>query len=270
MHLSHLFYYPVKGCRGHRVDRWPVFATGLQHDREFMLVDEQNRFVTQRSLPRLALLEPQLSAASLKFYYERHAFELPLDQPKVVSRQVNVWHDEVQAQDMGDEVARWLSLTLSKPLRLVRLDARAPRQADQTYTQADRVPFGFADGFPFLILSWESLQDLNARLQAQGEPPVGIERFRPNLVVTGGTPYCEDQIEFMTIGTAEFRLCKPCTRCRVTTVDQTSGEPGTEPLKTLAAYRRHPTLKGPTFGQNAYLLHGESSILTTYASVAIK
>jgi uncharacterized protein YcbX len=164
---------------------------------------------------------------------------------------VRVWDDWCGSIDQGDEIARWLSDYLECECRLVRLADMTVRHLDERYSRSGET--GFADGFPFLLISEESLTDLNGRLVE----PLPMNRFRPNIVATGSSSYAEDGWQTIRIGTLEFRVVKPCARCVITTVDQATGNKGTEPLKTLATYRKSE--RGVMFGQN--LVHcGSGSI----------
>jgi uncharacterized protein len=168
-------------------------------------------------------------------------------------REVSLWEDTCEAIDQGDEVAQ-LSRYIGIPCRLVRIRDGYVRQVSTEYAHDERDQVGFADGFPFLLLSEASLADLNARLSV----PISMQRFRPNIVVSGTTPFGEDTWKIIRIGGIEFHVVKPCARCVVTTIDQQSGVQGKEPLRTLATYR-HVRGKGVLFGQN--LVHSnEGSI----------
>lgn len=234
--LTQLSVYPVKSCRGlslgtATLDRW-----GLQHDRNWMVVDAENRFVSQRTEPRLALVEPALGPEWMTLRApDMPALELPVAGRAGPERTVGIWEDSCRALDQGDAAAEWFSRYLGKPMRLVRVGASYERAVSKL-----RYPSGaevsFADGFPLLLLSVASLAALNARLAI----PLPMNRFRPNLVVDGCPAFAEDSWTRLRIGEARFQVVDACKRCVTTTVDQATGTAGKEPLATLATFRRHP------------------------------
>ena len=250
--VASLHVYPVKSCRGITLETSPVVERGLAFDREWMIVDGDGRFVTQRDLPHLALIEPSLTSATLELEApgtSRLTVPLKLDGPV---RQVIIWHDTVAAIDQGDEAAAWLSSALRLPLRLVRFDLAARRRCNVTYVGDSGAHTAFADAYPLLILSEASLADLNSRL----EEPLPMNRFRPNVVLSGIDAYDEDHFDEIRLGSLAFKLVKHCTRCQITTTDQSTTIVGTEPLATLAGYRMNDALGGVTFGMNAIVASG--------------
>jgi len=259
MHLTGLFLYPVKSLGGCSVPAGDVDDLGLVGDRRFMLIDETGKFLTQRTLPRMALIRTALSpewltlsaAGAGSCVVPRRA---SLDPRPATVRTVSVWKSEgLLAEDCGDAPAAWLSDVLATKCRLVRIGDNYLRPVLKPAARAgDRV--SFADAAPFLILSEATLADLNDRLVAQGEDAVPMNRFRPNLVVAGCPSFAEDTWARFRIGSVVFRAGGPCARCAVPTVNQETAERGKEPLRTLANYRRDAT--DPTdvnFGQN--LIH---------------
>lgn len=244
MRLVSLHIHPLKGARGIQVASATVEPRGLRHDRRFMLVDARGGFVSQRSHPRLALVETALVDASLRLALPcGDHLEVPLA-PEGPRREVEVWGDGVTAVRVEGEASALLSGFLGDELELVCMPEDVRRPVDPAYArEGDHL--SFADGFPILLASLESLADLNARL----EEPVPMDRFRPNLVVEGGQAYAEDTHERVRVGALHFRMPKPCSRCQVTTVDQSTGElSGPEPLRTLASYRGEG--RRVYFGQN--------------------
>lgn len=252
--VSGLFVYPVKSCAGTAVQVAELGRRGILHDREFMVVNPDGHFLSQRELPRLALVRPTRTTDAL-------ALTAP-GMPRLVlspyvdgdRRQVSVWHDQVGAIDQGPAVADWLSTYLTAPCRLVRQadDAFRPVSAEFATHSGDEV--SFADGYPLLLISEESLADLNMRLDS----PLPMDRFRPNVVVRGaGTPYAEDTWRQVSISGVSFSLVKACARCAITTTDQHTAQRGSEPLATLATYRR--VARGVLFGQNL-IHHGRGSL----------
>lgn len=254
--LTALYVYPVKSLGGVSLASASVDALGLVGDRRFLVVDETGRFLTQRTLPRMALIRTALAAGSLHLSQEgRGGVTVPLaPDPAAPLRTVSVWKSEgLQAEDAGDAAAAWLSEGLATRCRLVRIGPAFQRPILKASAVAgDAV--SFADAYPFLIISESSLADLNDRLAERGEEPLPMNRFRPNLVVSGCAPYAEDTWPRIRIGDVTFRAGGPCARCVMTTTDQETAERGKEPLRTLATYRRDagdPT--DVNFGQN--LIH---------------
>lgn len=227
-----LYIYPVKGARGLAIERSDVLRAGLRHDRQFMVVDERGHFLTQREHPRMALLETAIEDGELRLACGLGRVSVPLDVDGS-PRSVTVWKDDVVALDAGPEPARLLSAHLGLACSLVRMPSTTIRRVDRDHgREGDHV--GFADGFPVLVASLASLADLNARLDV----PVGIDRFRANVVIDGVRPWEEETATAMTIGALAFRTPKKCTRCVVVTTDQLTGEVGKEPLRTLGTFRR--------------------------------
>lgn len=259
MHLSGLFRYPVKSLGGFSVSVAEVDALGLAGDRRFMLIDEAGKFLTQRALPRMALIRTALSADTLTLtsagagscVVPRRA---ALDSRPATLRTVSIWKSEgLLAEDCGDAPAAWLSDTLATKCRLVRIGEKFVRPVTKPAARpGDRVTF--ADAAPFLIISEASLADLNDRIVAQGEDAVPMNRFRPNLVVTGCPAFAEDTWARFRVGNVVFRAGGRCVRCAVPTIDQETAERGKEPIRTLATYRRDVAdSTDVNFGQN--LIH---------------
>jgi uncharacterized protein len=243
--LTGLFVYPIKSCRGIPVDQWDVDEFGLRYDRRFMLVDQAGEFMTQRDYPRLALVSPTISGGALRVSAPgMPPLELPLEPAATVLTRVTVWDDSCEASWTGEPAARWFSDFLGISCSLVHMPVESRRPTNPAYDPTgSRV--SFADAYPLLLISEESLADLNRRL-AQ---PLPMNRFRPNLTVLGGGPYAEDQWSRIEIGSMVLNLVKPCDRCVITTTDQITTERGVEPLRTLATYRK---VNGKVFfGQNA-------------------
>jgi uncharacterized protein YcbX len=251
MYVKELFCYPVKSCRGISLSSAFVDQRGFQYDRRWMIVNEEGMFVSQRAgtkgrgvgVKRLCLIETAFEGENLVLRNPMSEFSLPLGGLGGDLRFVRIWNDDVLAVDQGDEVAEWLSNFLSheRPdnYRLVRMPEREVRHAHTGNSEV-----AFADGYPFLMISQASLDDLNSRLKV----PVPMDRFRPNIVLDGCEPYAEDALEKFWIGSTEFTAAKPCVRCAIITTDQATAQRGTEPLATLATYRR--TEEGVVFGMN--------------------
>lgn len=244
LHLSGLSIYPIKSARGIALEHSEVDAFGLRHDRRWMVVDDAGGFLSQRSHPRMALVAPSIQGDRLRIEAPgMPPLETPLHPAPAVDTKVTVWDDLVAAAWVGEKAAAWFTAFLGTPSSLVHMANDVLRPADPAYAPAG-ARVSFADGFPFLLISQESLADLNRRLR-QALP---MNRFRPNLVVSGGEAFDEDGWDRIEIGGIGLRVVKPCGRCVVTTTDQSTGERGQEPLRTLATYRRQGG--EVMFGQN--------------------
>lgn len=253
--VASLHVYPVKSCRGIELSEARLSPTGIEHDREWLVVTPAGRFVTQRELPRMALIDTALTAQQLLLSApDMPPLLLSLEWQAMTAaarREVLVWGDRCSAYDQGDGAAAWFTQFLGRPLRLVRFDPAGQRLSNAGWTGGLAAPNLFSDGFALLILSQGSLADLNARL----ETPLPMNRFRPNLVLRDVAPYAEDRMHELEAPGLRLRIVKPCTRCIVTTTDQASGEQqGAEPLRTLRGYRQSRELKGVAFGQNAIVI----------------
>jgi uncharacterized protein len=232
--VSELWVYPVKSCAGVRLTEATLGPRGIVHDRSWMVVRPDGTFVTQREYPRLAVVAPSLRDGQLWLHAPDAApVAVPIEGDGE-QMDVVVWRDRCRAIDQGDAIAAWLSAVLAAPCRLVRMADDWVRTVDQAYAQPqDQV--GFADGFPLLLASESSLDDLNSRM----EHALPMNRFRPNIVIRGTAPFAEDRWDTITIGDLTMRVVKPCARCVTTTVDQVRGvSGGAEPLRTLATFRK--------------------------------
>lgn len=248
--IDSLFVYPVKSCAGIELKRAQVTSRGLLHDREWMVVTPNGRFITQREVPRLALVKTALREDALLLTtpgLPRLAVPF-VRAARAEPTEVTVWGDTVLASDEGDVAASWFGEHLGRDVRLVRFDQSRPRPTDPEWSQGQPGYSAFADGYPVLVVSRASLDELNSRLPA----PLPVDRFRPNVLLAGCAPYAEDGIGSLTAGDVKLRLVKPCTRCSIPSVDQSTGEPqGDEPMRTLRSYRWDKALRGVKFGQNA-------------------
>lgn len=262
--IDQLFLYPVKGCRGIEVARATLADTGLEidgiGDREWVVVDDDGGFLSQRELPRMALIGTQLTPSALRLKAPGMLWlEVPFASEGDVI-EVRVWNDTVAAVTQGEIADAWLSRFLGRSCRLMRFDPEGRRLSNPSFTGAAEAPYKFADAFSLLIASTASLADLNARLTHRGLAAVGIERFRPNIVLSGIEAFEEDYIEHATIGTAELRVVKPCVRCTVPNVDPASGETSNEPGDTLAVFRDNAKAGGVTFGVNAIVANAGAEV----------
>ena len=232
--LTALHVYPIKSAAALSPSKWEVDSFGLEHDRRWMVVDPTGRMISQRADPRLALVRPSVGDGILRIETEgMPALELPLRPRPVVNVAAIIWNDACSATWTGEQSARWFSDVLDKDCCLVFMSEETVRLANPAYAPAE-TRVSFADAYPFLLLSEESLADLNGWMAE----PLPMNRFRPNLVFSGGEPFEEDRLTTFGLGPLRFRAVKPCDRCVVTTTDQVTGGRGVEPLRTLATYRK--------------------------------
>lgn len=258
--VTELAIYPIKSTRKISLQQAVTVNTGFTHDRRWMLVDNDGRFITQRQHPRMVFITATPNESGL-FLTAPGKPQLHVDTPESDLRSlVTVWKDDCLAIDSGDTSAQWFTDFIGVPCRLVYMDDEFKRQVDQRYAQpTDQT--GFADGFPFLLTTEASLEELNGRLT----DAVPMERFRPNIVINGLEAYAEDHWRRIRIGTVVFRVSKACTRCVMTTVDTDLGIKGKEPLRTLSSYRRGD--KGVLFGMN--LIHDTEGTISVGDSVEV-
>ncbi len=259
--LSALYVHPIKSCGGLAPAASLLAETGLEFDRHWIVVDGQGEMLTQRELPRMALIQPTLRTSDMVLRAPGMlALHIRLDTVEKPAR-TEVWGDEVRAYDMGDLAAQWFSDFLGRSARLLRFDPDQQRLSSREWTGDIRAETAFADGFPLLVTSAASMADLNARLAARGESAVTVQRFRPNLVFDGLQAFDEDHIDQITIGadggTVRIKLVKPCTRCSMPDVDPATGSAGHQVGDTLAGFRADPRMGGAiTFGMNAVIVDG--------------
>lgn len=277
--IARLFVYPVKSCAGIEVSEALLTETGLDLDRAWMVVDGQGEFISQREQPRLALVQPQLRRGGTELVLRAPgmlALHLAVDAVEQPTR-VRVWDDEMPAYDMGDVAAQWFTdfLSLSEQglptaqaakYRLVRFDPEHRRLSSLKWTDGVEALNQFSDGFPLLVLGQASLDEFNSRLQAAGHAPVGVARFRPNIVLAGLEAHDEDRLDTLHIATGEsdvlLKPVKPCPRCPIPNIDPATAHSSPEVSDTLQAYRRDARLNGAvTFGMNAIVLEGVDAVL---------
>lgn len=273
--IARLFVHPVKSCAGVDVREALLTETGLELDRAWMVVDAQGVFVTQREQPRLALVRPQIKPHELVLSAPgMQALHITRDRVTQAAT-VKVWDDEVPAFDMGDEAAQWFSDFLamsadanqtSRTYRLVRFDPAHRRASNPDWTGGVQALNLFSDGYPLLVLSDASLAELNERLVSAGHASVSIERFRPNIVLTGLHAHDEDRLGVMHVaaGAEEVLLkpVKPSPRCPIPNVDPLTATISSEVGDTLQSYRQDARVEGAvTFGMNTIVLQGVGAIL---------
>lgn len=269
--IAGLYLHPVKSCARIAVDGALVTETGLEWDRQWMVVDDSGEFVSQREQPRLALVRPTLRANDLVLRAPGMlALHLALDAIERDTR-VRVWNDELRAGDMGDLAAQWFSDFLGRRVRLARFDPEVERVSDPRWTGETRALTAFADGFALLVVSSASMAELNTRLQARGAAAVQSDRFRPNLVLDGLDAHGEDWLDRITLdgpdGPVVLRVVKPCSRCSIPDVNPERGEPDHAVGAELAAYRADARLNGQiTFGMNAIVEYGIDRRVTVGSS----
>ena len=246
--LSEINIYPVKSLGGISLTSAEVEKRGLKYDRRFLLVDEENMFLTQRVYPAMALLKTSLSDSGIEINDIRNNEKIIIPfKPEAAdldAAEVTIWNDTVRALHVSGDFDKWFSDALKTKCRLVYMPDDSKRLVDKEYAKDNEI-VSFSDGFPFLIIGQESLNYLNSKLLTEKLP---MNRFRPNFVFTGGLPHDEDIWNKFMIGSITFRAVKPCARCIITTVNQLTAEKGKEPLRTMAEYR---TIDNKVlFGQN--------------------
>lgn len=259
--LVALHLHPIKSCGSLMPPEALLMDTGLDLDRDWMVVDPQGEMLTQRELPRMALIQPAFKGGDLVLRAPGMlALHLKLDTVEAATR-ARVWDDVVKAYDMGPLAAQWFSDFLGQPARLLRFDPDQQRLADMKWTGGVAAETAFADGFPLLVANQASLADLNARLAACGAPAATLQRFRPNLVFSGWQAWDEDHIDEITLTTPEgpvrLKLVKPCTRCSIPDVDPATAGTSHEVGDLLRSFRADPRMQGAvTFGMNAIVMEG--------------
>jgi uncharacterized protein YcbX len=277
--LSELHLYPIKSCAGISLRKATATPFGLMsgqiHDREWMVVDPDGNFLSQREYPCMARIVPQLQNDALVLQAPGMAdLIIPLDHalPKhAPALQVTVWDDTLIACDCGDTIAAWFSQAIGVSCRLVRFHPEAKRLANSKWTAGRAVPTLFADGFPMLVISEASLDDVNQKLVAQHRSTLPMNRFRPNIVIADVEAFEEDYAAMIGIGDVHLQPVKPCPRCTMPAVDQATGISGPDPVDILQAYRANPKVDGGiTFGMNAILIDGENALLEVGQEVEIE
>ena len=265
--ISHLFVYPIKSCAGIEVQEAILTETGLEFDRAWMVVDEKGEFLTQRQLPRMVLIQPTLRHFEMVLRAPGMlALHIALDQVEQPAT-VLIWGETFKAYDMGATAAQWFSDFLGQKARLVRFDPEQKRLSSREWTKDVEAQNQFSDGYPLLLASDASLQGLNDKLLASGGQPVGMSRFRPNIVIgdaagAAGTvgAHDEDRFDIIAVTTGEgvvrLKPAKPCSRCPIPDVDPLTAQVDPVVGDTLRSYRQDPRVNGaPTFGMNVIVLN---------------
>ena len=270
--ISRLYVYPVKSCAGVEVQQSLLTETGLEFDRAWIIVDGSGDFLTQRELPRMALIKPQLKHFEMVLRAPGMlALHIALDQVEAAVR-VRLWNDEVAAYDMGSIAAQWFTDFLGTTARLVRFDPEHKRISSLQWTGGIEALNQFNDGYSLLVITEASLDQFNEKLLAQGDAAVGMERFRPNIVLGNSMqaaellPHDEDRLELLQIateqGAARLKPVKPCPRCPIPNIDPATALSSTEVGDLLQSYRQDARVNGAvTFGMNAIVLSGIDHLL---------
>jgi uncharacterized protein YcbX len=249
MKISEINIYPVKSLKGIGLEEAKIEKRGLMSDRRWMLTDSRGAFFTQREFPKMALISVAVGADGLRFSAPG-VDDLQIPNAPGISdrRQVIIWQSVCEGDVYGEDVNRWFQDVLETDCQLVHMPDTTERHVNEMFDSGDDI-VSFADGYPLLLLGKASLDDLNSKLADRGSgEPLPMNRFRPNVVVTGSDAFAEDNWRRIKIGETTFRVVKPCVRCVMTTIDQAAGEfDGKEPLKTLATYRMAKNVYPETF-----------------------
>ena len=264
MHVSELYVYPIKSLRGVALGQAWLDERGIRHDRRWMLIDANGRFISQREAHQLALVDVAIdSDALLVSAPGMTALRVPFGDPATRER-CTIWRDVVDAAPVSAAADEWFSRYLGRACRLVHMPDASRRIVDRDYVPTERV-VGFADAFPLLLIGQGSLDLLNEKLAEQGERTVSMQRFRPNIVVAGSPPHAEDLWRQIRIGEIDVDVVKPCARCVITTIDVESAQASDEPLRTLAGYRKQGSKV--LFGQNA--VHARPASQREFGSISL-
>lgn len=263
LQVSQLFIYPIKSLGGIAISSAMVLERGFAYDRRWMLIDENNCFISQRENATLALLQVELTTEGLKVYHKKNPdIQLPIPFISDNEEKINVtiWEDSCKAKLVSTIADEWFSKTLSIKCRLVYMPDDTIRYVNKNYAFNKEIT-SFSDDFPFLIIGQSSLADLNEKLEER----LPVNRFRPNIVFTGGEPFEEDLMEHFVINSINFFAAKPCARCVITTINQDNAEKEKEPLQTLSGYRAKNNKV--LFGQN--LIHTGKGVISVGDSIKI-
>lgn len=257
MQVSQLYIYPIKSLGGIALQTADITDRGFKYDRRWMLIDSNNRFISQREVAEMALLRVSIAESGLEVFHVSNpadVFEIPFGPYNGVSVPVTVWDAGCNATLVNEEANNWFSNKLKIDCRLVYMNDQDKILIDETYNINNSIN-SFSDGFPILIASEASLIDLNSRLNE----PLPMNRFRPNLVISGSKAFEENEMKEFAIGDIHFFGVKPCARCVITTIDQSTAVKGKEPLKTLATYRNY----------NNKILFGENVIAMQTGTISV-
>ena len=265
--ITGLVTYPVKSMKGVHIESTRITNLGLANDRQWMVVRSNGRFVTQRDLPEMSLIHTHLGEHGLVLSKPAcGSITVPYDLHNGHLFETLVWKDVCEARDQGTDISNWLTQALqsNEPLHLVRMRPDFNRSLSKSALMTEETSTFFADGAPLLLANEASLDRLNSVLESTAQPAVPMNRFRPNIIVTGLEPFAEHRQATLTSETYQLRLCFPCQRCVVTTINQDTAEKdlGGQPFKTLQHINHMPgDSKAPAFGENTILTHGNNEII---------
>ncbi len=258
--VSELYIYPIKSLSGIKLTRAEVTDRGFKHDRRWMLIDENNRFISQREVAKMALLKVDIEDNGLKVTYNDTSTKIPFKTENKELINVSVWDDQCRAVLVDEKADQWFSAALGMNCRLVHMPDDSIRTTDPKYAPDGSVT-SFADAYPFLLIGQASLEDLNSRLDS----PIPMDRFRPNIVIADTQPYQEDTMDELAINGINFSGVKLCARCNIPTIDQQTAIASKEPSKTMAGYRLKN--KKIYFGQN--LVHSGTGFISVGDEVTV-
>jgi uncharacterized protein YcbX len=269
--VTDIYIYPVKSLKGVRLKEAETGLRGFKYDREWMITDSDYQFLTQREIEAMATITVSIAKDFLLLQSSKgNELKINLNAKRGESVQVSVWRDTCNAYDEGEAASYWLTDELGywqgKTLRLVRFCSDRKRPVPAKYLHGREAESAFSDQFPYLITSWDSLKKLNEGLRENGKQEVTMSRFRPNIVVSD-IASIENKTSLDLIsqdGNYEFGLRKPCKRCKITTINQDTGEiiDFKEPLSTLTSLKFSSENYGAFFGQNAILLSDQDCVIS--------
>jgi len=272
--IAALYVYPIKSCAGLPVDAVELAAHGLLHDRQWLIVDQDGRFQTQRQIPHLVWITPSIGVNTLTLSAPNQPdLTIPIidadDSNPFGTRTVQIWNDRLTAIDVGASANQWLDEYLQVPgksFHLVQFDTRATRLSDPKWTGAHRSPVQFADGYAINVISQATLDQFNDKLLSRGIESVGADRFRPNVVIAGLQAHDEDNIQTVTIqtpaGPVQWALVKPCPRCQIPDIDPQTSISDPAVTQVLSSYRQIPQMDHAIcFGMNGIVTAGAGRLL---------
>lgn len=261
--ISQLFIYPVKSLGGFEISTAFLTEKGFKYDRRWMIIDANNNFLTQREFAQMSLLQTTIANDRLVISSKENSNDsilVPLYNEPSATIKVTIWDDECDAQYVSLQADEWLSKKLKMSCRLVYMPDTEMRKVDDRYAKNAEVT-NFSDGYPLMMIGQASLDDLNSRLAE----PLPMDRFRPNIVFTGGNAFDEDTMEHIVVNGIDLFGVKLCSRCNVTTINQDTAQKASEPLKTLAEYRRNNNKI--YFGQN--ILFNKTGVIEVGNSIIV-
>ncbi len=250
MHLSEIVVYPVKSLGGIQLSEAKVIQSGLEYDRRWLLIDQENRFVSQRTMPVLTTLAVQIRDKAIYVHEkqnETNGIEIPWTLTSEQPVTVTVWDDQIQSYQYPNHINQWFSNYLNKPVRLVKMSAEKPR-TKQLQVAPYNSTMSYADGYPFLVLSKASVEKISQEIGEQ----IDIRQFRANLIIDGCEAFAEDQLQEFSISDVHFQMVKPCKRCQVIGIHQDTGVSSKEPIRYLSKTRKQGN--HIIFGMNAALI----------------